>query len=501
MPMDSLARALALKFIKGKADLVGGKIPASQLPSYVSEIIEVETYNDLPQPGQANVIYVVKTPSVVTYRWTGSTYIAVDEKAQYYSIKVDSNNVVTMGDLRSYVNNVISTGLHCFFDFSDFIINANTCTVLCFTQNAVNYCVIFDIINGRTYVDYSGYQDSETVQAYVNRLGDDIPRVISITDSNTKVQDIVDLLNDVNVIGHHILFDFHTIQANCYLCSVTYSSNNVVITDIVGCKVARATFDASTLLSTVLSGMGDVATLSGDNNFTGTLQKNSVDVATITQIIGKYFPFMDAPSSTTLTDEQKAQILSGCCVKGVFLTLNNPLFFPASGGFGGNRTMGFVIGNQGASFYFSAYAFNQNSNVIYVYQTLFEYVQGYGRINFPTNRLSIGNRDVPSNPPATGSYIYKFINDHFVWENEIPTSVSISDGGTISDTTLQGLITRHQPIVLNGFTCYFSCDDGTNYQYVSTRYDSSANKNHINVITINKSTWVVTFHTSDLALS
>lgn len=82
-----------------------------------------------------------------------------------------------------------------------------------------------------------------------------------------------------------------------------------------------------------------------------------------------------------------------------------------------------------------------------------------------------------------------------------PTSISLSDGGTITDSTLKTLIQNEQPIKLNGFTCYFSCDDGTNYQYVSTRYDSSANKNHINVITINKSTWVATFHTSDLALS
>lgn len=81
------------------------------------------------------------------------------------------------------------------------------------------------------------------------------------------------------------------------------------------------------------------------------------------------------------------------------------------------------------------------------------------------------------------------------------TSYSLTDGGTISDDTLKSLIQNEQPIKLNGFTCYFSCDDGTNYQYVSTRYDANANKNHINVITINKSTWVATFHTSDLALS
>ena len=81
-----------------------------------------------------------------------------------------------------------------------------------------------------------------------------------------------------------------------------------------------------------------------------------------------------------------------------------------------------------------------------------------------------------------------------------PTSVSLSDGGTITDSTLKSLIQNEQPIKLNGFTCYFSCDDGTNYQYVSTRYDANANKNHINVITIDKSTWVATFHTSDIAV-
>lgn len=81
------------------------------------------------------------------------------------------------------------------------------------------------------------------------------------------------------------------------------------------------------------------------------------------------------------------------------------------------------------------------------------------------------------------------------------SSVSLSDGGTITDNALKTLIQNEQPIKLNGFTCYFSCDDGTNYQYVNTRFDATANKNHINVITINKTTWVATFHTSDLALS
>ena len=97
-----------------------------------------------------------------------------------------------------------------------------------------------------------------------------------------------------------------------------------------------------------------------------------------------------------------------------------------------------------------------------------------------------------------GKYVYKKIATTDIFA---PASVSLSDGGTITDSTLKTLIQNEQPIKLNGFTCYFSCDDGTNYQYVSTRYDATANKNHINVITINKSTWIATFHTSDLALN
>lgn len=377
MAMDALARALALKFIKGKADLVGGKIPASELPSYVSEIVEVNTYADLPQPGQSNVIYVVKTPSVTTYRWTGSTYITVDEKAQYYSIEVDSSNVVTMGDLRTYVENVSNTGLHCFFDFSDFITNARTCTVLCFTQSAVNYCVIFDIINGRTYVDYSGYQDSETVQAYVNRLGDDIPRVISITDANTTVQDIVDLLNDVNVIGHHILFDFHTIQANCYLCSVSYSSNNIVITDIVGCKVGKATFDATTLLSTVLAGMGEIAT-----------KNEAFNVINASDIV-----------NNTLTQAQYDLITNGkpTIILGTFANLINPILFSPRTNIAGVISRGLYVGHApSGNQQFGTYQINEGTKLFNL--------SGQTQENIDLNCIgAVNNKTIPAYPTTNTS--------------------------------------------------------------------------------------------------
>lgn len=59
-----------------KADLVGGKVPASQLPAHVDDIIEVDTFLDLPPVGVTGVLYVTLSTNIV-YRWTGSTYVEV----------------------------------------------------------------------------------------------------------------------------------------------------------------------------------------------------------------------------------------------------------------------------------------------------------------------------------------------------------------------------------------------------------------------------------------
>ena len=61
-----------------KADLVSGKIPASQLPSYVDDVIEVILYTDLPSEGEAGKIYVVKNTNL-TYRWTGTDYTEISK--------------------------------------------------------------------------------------------------------------------------------------------------------------------------------------------------------------------------------------------------------------------------------------------------------------------------------------------------------------------------------------------------------------------------------------
>lgn len=66
---------------KGTADGVAtldssGKIPTSQLPSYVSDVVEAENKEAFPSEGEASKIYVAKDTNK-TYRWSGSQYVEI----------------------------------------------------------------------------------------------------------------------------------------------------------------------------------------------------------------------------------------------------------------------------------------------------------------------------------------------------------------------------------------------------------------------------------------
>lgn len=62
--------------ISNKADLVDGKVPASQLPSYVDDVIEVASYSALPETGEEGKIYVTKDTNK-SYRWSGTQYVEI----------------------------------------------------------------------------------------------------------------------------------------------------------------------------------------------------------------------------------------------------------------------------------------------------------------------------------------------------------------------------------------------------------------------------------------
>lgn len=57
--------------------LVGGKVPASQLPSYVDDVVEYDSKSAFPATGETGKIYVDKSTNL-TYRWSNSNnYIMV----------------------------------------------------------------------------------------------------------------------------------------------------------------------------------------------------------------------------------------------------------------------------------------------------------------------------------------------------------------------------------------------------------------------------------------
>lgn len=59
-----------------KADLVDGKVPASQLPSYVDDVLSFPTLSSFPSVGESGKIYIALDTNK-TYRWTGSGYVVI----------------------------------------------------------------------------------------------------------------------------------------------------------------------------------------------------------------------------------------------------------------------------------------------------------------------------------------------------------------------------------------------------------------------------------------
>lgn len=72
----SIGAAAASHGHSDKADLVDGKVPASQLPGYVDDVLEYAALANFPATGEAGKIYVA-TGTNKSYRWSGSGYVEI----------------------------------------------------------------------------------------------------------------------------------------------------------------------------------------------------------------------------------------------------------------------------------------------------------------------------------------------------------------------------------------------------------------------------------------
>lgn len=87
--------------LNSKADLVNGKVPSDQLPSYVDDVLEFPTFLDFPRIGESGKIYIDISANT-SYRWTGSIYKEIQSPIELdeYPIQ-NSNNAIESGGVYS----------------------------------------------------------------------------------------------------------------------------------------------------------------------------------------------------------------------------------------------------------------------------------------------------------------------------------------------------------------------------------------------------------------
>lgn len=91
LKLDQASKGVA----NGVAELDGtGKVPSTQLPSYVDDVIETADFASLPETGEAGKIYVTLDDNKC-YRWSGSTYVEI-------SASPGSTDAVAEGVLNLY---------------------------------------------------------------------------------------------------------------------------------------------------------------------------------------------------------------------------------------------------------------------------------------------------------------------------------------------------------------------------------------------------------------
>jgi hypothetical protein len=76
LPANAYSKSESDTQLAAKADLVGGFVPSSQLPSYVDDILNYTNLSAFPATGELGKIYIANDTGK-QYRWTGSAYIAI----------------------------------------------------------------------------------------------------------------------------------------------------------------------------------------------------------------------------------------------------------------------------------------------------------------------------------------------------------------------------------------------------------------------------------------
>ena len=90
-----------------KADLVGGKVPAAQLPSFDDDVLEYGSKSEFPASGESGKIYVAKDTNLV-YRWSGTQYVEISPSPTLDdAVTETSSNGVKSSGIWSWVKSLL----------------------------------------------------------------------------------------------------------------------------------------------------------------------------------------------------------------------------------------------------------------------------------------------------------------------------------------------------------------------------------------------------------
>lgn len=93
--------------LAAKADIVDGKVPAAQLPSYVDDVLEYDTVSAFPATGESGKIYVAKDTNLV-YRWSGTQYVEISPSPAFdNTVTETSQNGVKSSGIWSWVKSLL----------------------------------------------------------------------------------------------------------------------------------------------------------------------------------------------------------------------------------------------------------------------------------------------------------------------------------------------------------------------------------------------------------
>lgn len=139
--------------------------------------------------------------------------------------------------------------------------------------------------------------------------------------------------------------------------------------------------------------------------------ENTYNLFNLPDLDSKYVKIMQAPTSSTLTDEEFAQIQEGCFINGTFLNLINPVFFPATKSTGNQEYYGIVIGSKGlGADIISKYHIGTNHLIEITNPSTIE-------LDYAGNMYYMSKK-IPAYPSNTGTFVLKCVNGTLTWVAE-----------------------------------------------------------------------------------